>query len=244
MKKFSKMIKKYPISRFFGTIIDSFIAEINGNLPDIGTGYIIACNHTSFLDDIIIPRLIMKYTDKEFQAITNLRFYKNPIIKMMLNHYNCIPVSVKKDSFDEKSRSLINQKAIKLAVMALNSGKVIIIFPEGERSIDGEVKKGHLGVSKIAMFSNLPVIPIGIIGADKILCKGSVIIKPGKVVVNIGKPIYYSIRKTKINGSSQRIKLNRIIGKDKKSIDDSYDYKKLRKFTDKVMFEIKKLVKQ
>jgi 1-acyl-sn-glycerol-3-phosphate acyltransferase len=61
------------------------------------------------------------------------------------------------------------------------------MFPEGGRSRDGKLRKGKLGSAVIASKTNVPVLPVGIVGTDKI--KGiNWLWKRPRVVVNIGKP--------------------------------------------------------
>jgi 1-acyl-sn-glycerol-3-phosphate acyltransferase len=61
------------------------------------------------------------------------------------------------------------------------------MFPEGGRSQDGNLRKGKPGSAVIASKTNVPLLPVGIVGTDKI--KGiSWLWKRPSIVVNIGKP--------------------------------------------------------
>jgi 1-acyl-sn-glycerol-3-phosphate acyltransferase len=61
------------------------------------------------------------------------------------------------------------------------------MFPEGTRSHDGKLRKGKPGSAVIASKTDVPLLPVGIVGTDKI--KGiSWLWKRPRIVVNIGKP--------------------------------------------------------
>jgi len=74
---------------------------------------------------------------------------------------------------------------------ALANGHSIIIFPEGTRSVDGEVKAFKVGVGYLAAKFNLPVLPVYIDGARKAFGKGHAIPKAFKVSVVYGRPLHY-----------------------------------------------------
>jgi cytidylate kinase len=72
---------------------------------------------------------------------------------------------------------------IDTSIERLNSGRNLVIFPEGTRSKDGKVGKGKTGVALIASKSNYDVIPVGII------FEGEKLHFRSKVTVKYGKPI-------------------------------------------------------
>lgn len=74
---------------------------------------------------------------------------------------------------------------------ALRKGHSIIIFPEGTRSVDGEVKAFKLGVGYLAATYGLPVLPVYIDGARKAFGKGHAVPKAFKVSVVYGRPQRY-----------------------------------------------------
>jgi len=65
----------------------------------------------------------------------------------------------------------------------------IVIFPEGTRSIDGNIGPFKKGGFHLAIQAKAKIIPMGIWGTINVLPKGSWLVKPGKVVISIGKPI-------------------------------------------------------
>jgi 1-acyl-sn-glycerol-3-phosphate acyltransferase len=68
-------------------------------------------------------------------------------------------------------------------------GAVVVMFPEGTRSSDGELLPFKKGAFVLALESGVPVIPIGISGSRSLMPKGSFLVRPGKMRVHIGAPI-------------------------------------------------------
>jgi len=79
------------------------------------------------------------------------------------------------------------QELLKRTRDILEQGLILGMFPEGSRGQDGKLRKGKPGSAVIASKTNVPVLPVGIIGTDKI--KGiSWLWKRPSIVINIGKP--------------------------------------------------------
>ena len=74
---------------------------------------------------------------------------------------------------------------------ALDQGRMIGIFPEGTRSLDGKLQKAFTGVGKIALSKKVPIIPVGLIGTFEILAKGKKLPKLKKATIKIGEPMHF-----------------------------------------------------
>ena len=90
--------------------------------------------------------------------------------------------------FNVVIRSILYNKAKKY----LKDGRILMIFPEGGRSKDGKLKKAYNGIALLALKSKVPVIPAGIIGADKVLPKGKYLPRFKRCEVKIGKPMHFN----------------------------------------------------
>ena len=64
------------------------------------------------------------------------------------------------------------------------------VFPEGTRTRDGNLLPFKTGCFKIPQKTKCPIVPMGLIGTEEIIKKRFWLIKPGKIIINIGKPIY------------------------------------------------------
>ena len=82
------------------------------------------------------------------------------------------------------------------AIPVLRSGELVAIYPEGTRSPDGRLYRGRTGTARLAMAAGVPIIPVGMIGTDRVQPIGVRVPRPNVrgVVVRFGKPIDVSGR--------------------------------------------------
>jgi 1-acyl-sn-glycerol-3-phosphate acyltransferase len=105
------------------------------------------------------------------------------------------------------------------AIPVLKAGDLVAVYPEGTRSPDGRLYRGRTGVARLALAAGVPVIPVGVIGTDRVQPIGNLMPKLGpKVEVKFGKPMDFTGRTADSAG--------------------------LRSITDEVMAEIQKLTGQ
>ncbi|MCM8815528.1 MAG: 1-acyl-sn-glycerol-3-phosphate acyltransferase, partial [Candidatus Omnitrophica bacterium] len=146
------------------------------NIPSSGN-YVIAANHASFLDPPLVgyvfPEPIAYFTKQE-QVVG--------LFGSLLRKLGAIPVS----------RSGMETYNIRPALKALQKGKSLLIFPEGTRSRDGQFLPAKPGIGFIVLYAKVPVIPVFIKGSFRAMPPGRNFIRPGKIVVKIGRPCYYS----------------------------------------------------
>ena len=153
-----------------------FRLEVNGadNIPKKG-GVLVASNHSSFLDPVIVGVGISRQT----YYLTKQSLFEIPIFRLLIKALHTIPVR----------RELVSVSTFKELIKSLNAKKVIILFPEGTRSLDGKLGQGKVGVGMIALKADVPIIPAYIDGAIKAFPKNGKWIHPKKIRVIFGKPI-------------------------------------------------------
>lgn len=159
--------------------------------------YIFVSNHLSYFD---IPVLISAIPN-------NLRFiYKKSIAyvpffgwAVYLGGYVAVDRSNARSGF---------QAIKKAASIIKNKGLSFIIFPEGTRSIDGNLGNFKRGAFLLASEVKEKIVPVTIIGSDKVLPKKSYRIKDGEVKVIIGEPLEYKEDKNFLNEIREVIKEN------------------------------------
>ncbi|MFC1768470.1 lysophospholipid acyltransferase family protein [Nanoarchaeota archaeon] len=166
-------------------LVRPFIKEIKGleNVPKKGP-YIIAANHKSFSDGVIVPYVISTLSEWKSHFYVNDRFMKHFILKNILKYFQTIPVRVRGDN-----KHKVNQRALKLATNYINKGEVIGIFPEGKIVKDNKLAEFKPGAATLAYKLKIKVVPLGVIGTEKIIPKGSWIIRPRRCKLKFGKPI-------------------------------------------------------
>ena len=179
----------YPISKLIiPPIYKLWLRKTHGldNVPK-GKPFIIAGNHTSYYDTLLIPCIIVPKIKRKMHAWVNSSYWKNPITGYFLSIWECIPVYVK----SEKNSRQKNNEAVKMASYYLMKNESIMIFPEGHRSPDGKLQKAYTGVARLALAAKVPVLPCGIIGSNKVLPKGALFLRFARCEVRIGKPMYF-----------------------------------------------------
>ncbi len=81
-------------------------------------------------------------------------------------------------------------KAMKAGAIGLKHGKILKIYPEGERAFDGNLHPFKRGAAILATELDLPIVPVAIDGLHKVWARKSNRIKLAKVKVEFGEPFY------------------------------------------------------
>jgi 1-acyl-sn-glycerol-3-phosphate acyltransferase len=80
-------------------------------------------------------------------------------------------------------------KSLKRAALKVKQGKSIVIFPEGTRTPDGEVKSFKTGGFILAIKSEQPIVPVSISGSYMVLPRSSRRVRSGEIRIALGIPI-------------------------------------------------------
>jgi 1-acyl-sn-glycerol-3-phosphate acyltransferase len=81
-------------------------------------------------------------------------------------------------------------RAMKAGAAGLKSGKVLNIYPEGERAFDGNLHEFKKGAAILATELDLPILPVALDGLHKVWARASWRIRPAKVKIRFGEPFY------------------------------------------------------
>jgi len=196
------------------------IEEVKGleNVPK--TNFILAANHQSHLDQIVtaylcLPRRfhMIGQTDR-YSGLTKVSLY------LLYFLAGVIPIN--------RQCQASRKRALEEAVKVLKMGDILIIYPEGTRSRNGQVQEPRPGVAKIYLRTGVPVLSLGIKGTFELMPRGQGFPKIKRIIkMNIGKPLHF---KEELQEA--------------KNLDcNSEEYKNVcQKITDKVMTEIKNLL--
>lgn len=146
------------------------------------SAFIICPNHQSFLDPFV---LCSNYPYRLFKNIFHVgasEFFANRLMQFIAQLLNVVPV-------DPDTQLM---KAMKAGAIGLKHGKVLNIYPEGERAFDGELHNFKKGAAILATELDLPIVPVAMDGLFKVWPRHSWRIRPAKVKIAIGKPFYAS----------------------------------------------------
>ncbi|MEU8078958.1 lysophospholipid acyltransferase family protein [Catellatospora citrea] len=146
---------------------------------------ILAANHLSFLDSFIIPlmtpRPVAFMAKAEYFTGAGLR---GRLIRELMTGLEAIPV--------QRGGHRAAQESLELALGLLHRGGAFGIHPEGSRSRDGRLYRGRTGVAWLALASGAPVVPVAVLGTDRIQPVGAKLPRPGRVTIRFGAPLRFT----------------------------------------------------
>ena len=160
-------------------VVSRIKVNINGlDNIDPSNSYIYMSNHQSNYD---IP-VLLAHLPVQFRWLAKAELFKIPIFGRAMRGAGYISI----DRFNQKSAF----KSIDEAAGKLKSGGVsIMIFPEGTRSLDGNIRPFKKGGFVLAVDAQVPVVPVILHGTRPIMPKGSLRVDPGVVRMDIKEPI-------------------------------------------------------
>jgi 1-acyl-sn-glycerol-3-phosphate acyltransferase len=159
--------------------------EITGSehIPTTG-GAIIASNHLSIVDSIFLPLMLQR--PLTFAAKSEYFTGRSPGQRFAGAYLR----ATKQLSVD-RSEARAAQDMLDAALALLKSGELFGIYPEGTRSPDGRLYRGRTGVGWLALHSGLPVIPVAMIGTNRVLPPGRTVPRLHKIAIRVGEPLTF-----------------------------------------------------
>ena len=146
---------------------------------------ILASNHLAVMDSfylpLVVPRRITFLAKSEYFTGTG---FKGWLSRWFFTAVGQVPI--------DRSSADAAQAALDTAQRVLGEGKLLGMYPEGTRSPDGRLYKGKTGLARLALETGVPVIPVAMIGTNKVNPPGTSMLRFGKVTVRFGKPMDFS----------------------------------------------------
>lgn len=139
---------------------------------------IIAMNHQSYLD----PPLAGIASGREVFFLARKTLLDVPVLKFLLPRLNVIPV-------DQEGN---DRSALKALIRSLKAGEATVVFPEGARTLDGNLQPALPGLGFVIAKTLAPVLPMRIFGAHEAMPRGGGYVKPHRITIVIGEPIHFS----------------------------------------------------
>jgi len=147
------------------------------HIPSEG-GVIVACNHVSYLD----PPLVGSNIRRECAFMARHDLWHSRFLGWLISRLNAFPVH----------RDAADRKALRAAMDVLRRGLVLVLFPEGTRSPDGQLHEAQPGVALIVQMSQAPVVPCAVIGPEVMLPLHSKLVRPAQLTVVFGNPVFFT----------------------------------------------------
>jgi 1-acyl-sn-glycerol-3-phosphate acyltransferase len=140
---------------------------------------ILAANHQSFLD----PPFAGGASRRAIYFLARRSLLNGPVLGWLLPKLNVIPV----DSETGRDRT-----ALKALIRILRAGHGTLVFPEGQRTLDGRLQPAQPGLGLVIAKTLAPVVPIRMFGAFEAWPVHEKWPRPGRVTVVVGEPIHFT----------------------------------------------------
>jgi 1-acyl-sn-glycerol-3-phosphate acyltransferase len=140
---------------------------------------IVAANHSSNLDVVVLASSLMLKVGRRFQWLGKKELFAWPVVGWVARNGGVHAVD----------RSAADIEAFRLAARILEEGHALFVFPEGTRTRDGTLGEGRDGTAVLALRTGAPIVPIGITGSYERWPRGQKLPHPGgRVTVRVGSP--------------------------------------------------------
>ncbi|HEX5265551.1 MAG TPA: lysophospholipid acyltransferase family protein, partial [Acidimicrobiales bacterium] len=175
------------------------------NVPADGPA-ILAGNHLSFIDSFFLPLVLRR----RITFVAKAEYFDDPKTAWFFRAVGQIPI--------KRGDGHASARALETAKEVVNAGGLFGIYPEGTRSPDGRLYKGHTGVARLAADTGAPVIAVAMVGTDEAQPIGRILPRVFRTIrVRFSEP-----RHLQADGGRP-------------------DPLMLRRFTDQVMFSLQEL---
>jgi 1-acyl-sn-glycerol-3-phosphate acyltransferase len=143
---------------------------------------IIASNHLSFIDSVVIPLAV----PRRVRFLAKAEYFEGRGLRgrgtaLFFHLIDAVPV--------RRTGNRDSMRSLELALEVLREGSAFGIYPEGTRSRDGRLYRGRTGVGWLALTSGGPVVPVALTGTDQVQPVGSNGLRVRPVTITFGTPV-------------------------------------------------------
>jgi 1-acyl-sn-glycerol-3-phosphate acyltransferase len=164
----------HTVSKIVWQVRFEGIENIPGDSP---RGLVVAANHQTYIDPVWISIPFRK----RLGFLAWDRAFTWPVIGPLIRYLGAVPVDTKTGR---------NHESWKMLLDVLSEGGAVLIFPEGEREFaDGALLPFRQGAARLAMEARVPILPVSVVGANRVWPQGMKWPRPSKVVIVFHPPI-------------------------------------------------------
>ncbi|HEY6153614.1 MAG TPA: lysophospholipid acyltransferase family protein [Candidatus Udaeobacter sp.] len=167
----------YHLSRLAGRLLFQFRVIHRERMIQSGP-VILAMNHQSYLD----PPLAGITCDRAIYFLARRTLLDVPLLGWVLPKVNVIPVN----------QEGVDRTAIKTLIRLLQAGNGVLVFPEGSRTLDGNLQPAEPGLGLVIAKTLAPVVPMRIFGAREALPRGGGGLRRVPITIVIGEPLVFT----------------------------------------------------
>ncbi len=168
------------VGRFGRNVFRTLFCKVSVNgkehVPASGS-MVIVCNHQSVLDIPLVPG----YIHHEIAFIAKKEISRIPVVRGFVKALDGV--------FIARGNRAQTASTMRKLITILREGGTIMLFPEGTRSEDGKLLPFKDGSFMLPYRTGATVLPVAIDGTGKLMKKKRLFVRPGKVFVNIRKPL-------------------------------------------------------
>ncbi|HSL35856.1 MAG TPA: lysophospholipid acyltransferase family protein [Arthrobacter sp.] len=176
-------MKTFVLGPVLKTLFRPWVKGLD-NVPAEGAA-ILASNHLSFSDSIFMPLMVPRpvvflakseyFTGKGIKGRLTATFFRLT---------NQLPM--------DRSGGAASARSLDAGMDVLKNGSLLGIYPEGTRSPDSRLYRGKVGVARLALEARVPVIPVAMIGTDKVQPIGKRMPNIRRIGMIFGEPLDFS----------------------------------------------------
>ena len=179
---FYRNAKRFLVGPAVNAVFRPWVKGLD-NIPSEGAA-ILASNHMSFSDSVFITVVV----PRQVRFLAKNDYWQG---KGMAGKWNRWFFDITGQIPMDRSGGAASQNSLAAGEQALRNGDLLGIYPEGTRSPDGRLYRGKLGVAHLALRTRVPVIPMALIGTDKVQPIDRSIPRIRRVGLIIGEPLRF-----------------------------------------------------
>lgn len=141
------------VARVLGRLVSRVRVEGLEHLPAKGP-YLLCPNHQGYFDPFLLCSVLPYHVFRAMFVVGAAEYFQTPLTQWLARQVNLVPV--------DSDSALV--PAMKAGAFGLTHGRVLLLFPEGERSIDGTVKRFKKGAPILASHLGVPMVPVALKG--------------------------------------------------------------------------------
>jgi 1-acyl-sn-glycerol-3-phosphate acyltransferase len=161
-------------ARLVGRLFFGLRLRGTDKFPTLG-GALVCSNHQSYFD----PILVGAFCPRRMNYLARENLFYSRWFGGLIRFYDAIPVK----------RDGMSISGLKETLRRLKRGELVLIFPEGTRTEDGEIAKLKNGFCLLARKANVPLVPVGIAGAFDVWPKAKRFPRFARICLEAGEPI-------------------------------------------------------
>ncbi len=158
--------------RLIARVLFGYRVVVSGEYPR-KEGCVFASNHVSYADPIVAGIGV----ERELHFLAKEELFSMPVIGWWVRRHNAIPVR----------RGGVERTTLRVIGTLLREGGAILLFPEGTRSLDGNIARPLPGVGMIASQGKVPIYPVYVRGTCRIWLS---LFRRGRLTAYIGEPVH------------------------------------------------------